>query len=474
MVGQIVRKEILENFLSLRFVLSLLLVISIFAISGFVFVSKYEQQCQDYWRATNKGLANLGDQTNKLYKLALYKQEVYRKPKTLALCTEGFDKSIPNHFKFNAFSRDYPEIRGRTNALLFRFCDVDWVFIVSLFLSFGAFIFAYNSICGEKEAGTLRLMLAGSVPRHKILLGKYLAIMFTLGVPMLLGILINLIIVTSSENISINAGRWYKILVIIVFSFLYLSIFVLLGMFISSRTSRSVSSMVILLFLWVGLVILVPSFGRVVGKTFQKVPTQAEMQRRVSEMMEQWFQDALSGKYGENAGSSGPNLESGNYNPPARARWKNAGTEHRNKVIDEHLNQMTAQVVIGRQFTRISPVEIYRQACETIAGTGIKRFSELRHKIRRYQTDFKEYIRSRDAEDPDSLHLLFEDMGCANWWKTMSHKPVDFDTVPKFQERDLALGESLQLAIWDIGLLALFNLVFFAASFVSFLRYDVR
>jgi hypothetical protein len=292
---------------------------------------------------------------------------------------------------------------------------------------------------------------------------------------MLLGILINLIIVTtSSENISINAGRWYKILVIIVFSFLYLSIFVLLGMFISSRTSRSVSSMVILLFLWVGLVILVPSFGRVVGKTFQKVPTQAEMQRRVSEMMEQRFQDALSGKYGENAGSCGPDLDSGNYNPPARARWKNAGTEQRNKVIDEHLNQMTAQVVIGRQFTRISPVEIYRQACETIAGTGIKRFSELRRQIRRYQADFKEYIRSRDAEDLDSLHLIFDEEQCARSWKTISHKPVDFDTVPKFQERDLAIGQSLKLTIWDVGLLVLFNLVFFAASFVSFLRYDVR
>ena len=56
----------------------------------------------------------------------------------------------------------------------------------------------------------------------------------------------------------------------------------------------------------------------------------------------------------------------------------------------------------------------------------------------------------------------------------MSHKPVDFDTVPKFQERDLGLGESLKLAIWDIGLLALFNVVFFVAAFVSFLRYDVR
>ena len=472
MIGPIVRKEILENFLSLRFVLSLLLVIMVFVVSGFVFIRKYEQQVQDYSKNTNQSLAYLRGHAARLYWVATLKHEIYREPKALALCAEGFEKSIPNYFLFSAFSRDYPEIRGRTNALLFGFCDVDWVYIVSLFLSFAALIFSYNSICGERENGTLRLILAGPVPRHKILLGKYLALMFMVGVPLLLGILVNLIIVTLSGDVAIGAGEWLKILSIVVLSLLYLSIFVLLGMFISSRTGRSVSSMVILLFLWVGLVILVPSTGRIVAKTFQEVSTQAEMNRRVTEMKEQWFEDLMAGKYGENASHTSRNIKE--CNPPARARAYAALTKENNKIIDEHINKITAQVAVGRQFTRISPTEIYRQACETIAGTGIGRFSELRRQISRYQADLKEYIRSRDAEDPNSLHLPYDEMYTAQLWRTISHNPVDFGTVPKFQERDLALGQSLKLAIRDIGLLALFNLVFFAASFVSFLRYDVR
>jgi ABC-type transport system involved in multi-copper enzyme maturation permease subunit len=79
-----------------------------------------------------------------------------------------------------------------------------------------------------------------------------------------------------------------------------------------------------------------------------------------------------------------------------------------------------------------------------------------------------------DAEDSLSLHLIFPETSSAQAWRTISHNPVDFDTVPKFRERDLGLGESLRLAVWDIGVLALFNLVFFTAAFVSFLRYDVR
>ena len=258
MIGSIVRKEILENSLSLRFVLSLILVIIVFAMSGFVFVGKYGQQVRDYSKDTNESLAYFRGHAEKLYWIATLNHRFYRKPKALTLCAEGFEKSIPNCFSLNAFSRDYPVIKSRTNALLSGFSDVDWVFIISLFLSFAALIFAYNSCCGEKENGTLRLILAGSVPRYKVLLGKYLALLFMVGGPLLLGILVNLIVVTLSRNVAFGGREWAKILSIIILSLLYLSIFVLLGMFISSRTSRSVSSMVILLFLWVGLVILIP------------------------------------------------------------------------------------------------------------------------------------------------------------------------------------------------------------------------
>ncbi|MHC4520308.1 MAG: hypothetical protein ACYTAS_17105, partial [Planctomycetota bacterium] len=72
------------------------------------------------------------------------------------------------------------------------------------------------------------------------------------------------------------------------------------------------------------------------------------------------------------------------------------------------------------------------------------------------------------------LHLLFDDEPRVVALTTVSHRAVDFDAVPKFQERDLVIGQSLRLAIWDIGLLVLFNLVFFAAAFASFLHYDVR
>ncbi|MBW7991019.1 MAG: ABC transporter permease subunit [Planctomycetes bacterium] len=471
MIRQIIYREILENLLSLRFILSLLLAVSLFATAGFVFAAKYKQESQDYWKDTNENLSNLSEQTKRLCDAARYKQTIYRKPKALALCTEGFEKYFPNYFRFNIFSMYIPQVKNRGNFDLGRFSDMDLVFIISLIMSFIALIFTYDTICGEREAGTLRLILAASIHRHKILLGKYIGVMLTLGIPLLLGLLVNLLIVISSRDVIINAGDWLKILTIVLMSFLYLSIFVLLGMFVSSRTAHSANSMVILLLLWVGLVILIPSFGRIISDTACESPTEAQLQRRLTEVDQQIEDDLISGKFGKNAGSFGSNIVE---NPPGTARLVNARRQAGNQVREDHLNKMMAPVTFGRSFTRFSPTVLYQCASEAIAGTGISRFKNLHQQVKRYQQDLKEYVRGKDAEDPDSLHLLCDHSQAISDWGVMSKKPISFSTVPKFQERDLALGQSLKLAIWDIGLMALFNLVFFVAAYVSFLKYDVR
>ena len=56
MLYQIVRKEILENLVSLRFTLSLVLTLCLFAASSFVFVDNYREQLSNYWQRTNENL----------------------------------------------------------------------------------------------------------------------------------------------------------------------------------------------------------------------------------------------------------------------------------------------------------------------------------------------------------------------------------------------------------------------------------
>ena len=465
MIRKIVRKELLENINSLRFVLSLLLIVSVFMASGFVFVNRYKYQVEDYRNETNKNFSALSKRADNLSKIAFYKQAIYRKPRVLEFCAEGYEKSLPNMFKTNVFSVDYPELRARSNFLLPRFSDIDLVFIISFILSFVALLLTFDSVSGEKEAGTLQLMLSNPIPRDKVLLAKYLGAMLTLGIPLFLGMAINLIIVNSSSMISISGGEWLKILVAIVVSLFYLSIFVWLGILVSSRTARSSTTMVILLLLWATLVMIIPSCGRIVADKFHSIPDRTEIDRRIADARQQIIEEHTR-----------PPSKAGFWadNPfdewvPARSKMVNEITATRNQIFDSYINQMVMQVNSGRNFTRISPTAIYQYVSEAIIGTGVDRFANLYTQIKRYKEILKNYILDKDKGDPDSPHLL-------NEWHSVciSQKPVDFKSIPQFEERDLPLGASLHQAILDIGLLLLFNVVFFMGAFVSFLRYDVR
>ena len=471
MIRQIIYKEIVENLLSLRFALSVFLTLCLFAVCGYVFVINHQEQTSDYWRKTNESLSALREQSNILYQVAFYRQGIYRKPQPLAMCAEGEEKALPNFFEVNAFTTDLPKTKGQANFALPQFSNVDWGLIISLILSFAALVFTYDSFCGEKEAGTLRLVLANTTPRHEVLLGKYAGAMITLAIPMIVGMLVSLLIIIPSRDVVIDGGGWLKILFLILVSLLYLSIFVLLGMFVSSRTGHSANSMAILLLVWIMTVILLPSLCRIVFDVTCEEPTEQELQRRLTESRHEIWDNST--RYGKNAGNMSNNLSDPINNPPARARLQNAVMNMRNQLLQEHHNTWLEQALARRNVARISPAVLYQRTCEAIAGTGINRCADLYEQVKRYRADLKEFIRSTDLEDPQSLHLIGPERNMAQSWRAISHNPVDFDSVPKFQEQTMTIGQSLKLAVWDIGLLILMNLGLFAAAFVSFLRYDV-
>ena len=51
---------------------------------------------------------------------------------------------------------------------------------------------------------------------------------------------------------------------------------------------------------------------------------------------------------------------------------------------------------------------------------------------------------------------------------------IDPRELPVFDYEPPPLDQMLRASVADLGLLGLFNLLFFSGAFVSFLRYDVR
>ena len=50
---------------------------------------------------------------------------------------------------------------------------------------------------------------------------------------------------------------------------------------------------------------------------------------------------------------------------------------------------------------------------------------------------YLEYARGKDTEDPESLHLFCDHHQVISKWGVIFKKPVSFDSVPKFQGKDV-------------------------------------
>ena len=81
---------------------------------------------------------------------------------------------------------------------------VDWIFVIGYVLSLVAILFTFDSISGERAHGTLRLTLANPVPRHTVLIGKFLGALVSISVPFTLAVLINLLVISTSSDVQLG------------------------------------------------------------------------------------------------------------------------------------------------------------------------------------------------------------------------------------------------------------------------------
>ena len=478
----IMKREILDHLMSLRFALSLGAITSLLVLGTLIFVSgDYKQKLAEY--SLNNAWVNdqMRESCRQLNELATRGPiSLYKRPSPLAFCAADQEDALPMHITAEVHSSSsWQDSRGsysytepwrlqyvpdsyQMNSMLPRVGALDWGYIIGLVTSFVAILLTFDAISGERENGTLALVLSNAVSRASVLAGKFLGAFIVIAIPMLIGILLSALIVNLSGVVSLHGIDWARIGLMVALSSIYISLFIGLGLAISSCMRHSSTSLVVLLLIWIVLVVLIPNtFGTVVS-TLHTVPTQREIQEKRSAAS-----DIKAIDFGEMWKYGSPT----DPDPDRRAlkwwadfitnRWKLT-----TRVDDEHLDAQFAQVQFARQILRLSPTVIYNYGMESLARTGFGGHHEFVKAARRYRQQFIEFIKETDSTDPDSPHIFYLKEG-------LSNKPVPFSSVPRFDEfrnDSLIAGETLR----DFGLLILFFMVISLVSFLAFLRSEVR
>ncbi len=467
MIWHITKRELYDNLNSLRFALATLLLFVLMLINAVIHVQEHPERMQKYHDATTKSLNTLRSRTD-LFSIA---QEgpgnLYKKPSSLYFCEEGGDIFLPDYAYGIAmvqianlrtfWSLYYPGAFPNIFNLRPDTVKVDWGFVIGYVLSLIAILFTFDSISSERERGTLRLMLSNSVPRHTVLIGKFLGALVSISIPFTLAILMNLLVISMSRDIDLGVDVWIRLCIIFIIAILYLCLFIALGLLVSSSVQNSVASLVILLLTWCVFVVFVPSTLASIASGFSTPMTYDEYFKRRNQDIKELREEYVA-LLPETRGLPDKKIQ-------IDSEYVIKGTEQEERLSQEHLNQQLTQIELARSVTRISPVTLFQHLLEVFVGTGFERHQQFLENVHRYAREYREFVTDMDRADPDSLHIIGVREG-------MSQKQVNPESIPIFEDK-LSLSRDFNAAAIDLFLLMLFFVVLMSGTYLRFISIEI-
>ena len=487
MLGILIKKEIAETVLDLRFVIVTLLCVVLIPLGMYVSRKDYEQRLAGYQRAYQM-YRQSNTKRLKPFDFSLV-MEGYRPPSPLSIFACGIEPFMPDKVltSRSGFFRTAKE-SGIYNPQSLLFGKVDLLFNVGFVMSLAALIFTFSSISGEKESGTLRLMIANAIPRGQVLLGKVVGKYATLLIPFIVSVLIALIILSASPVVSIASSKVYlSFLVILLVTFLYILVMISLGVLISTLTHKSITSNVVALLFWVVFIIAVPKISPLMAEIVYPIESKnvVDMSKRmvrenIIEELEQrklQLSDTAMSKFGlSGAEHTVFDFEKDPQGVKAKAWYDSEVTaledEHEKRIANElrkieqdYSNKANVQTSITMSLSRISPASCYTYVICELSGTGVMERDNFVANARRFQEKAEETIYDK---------FEVETLGGRTSVAVTGELAKLEVSPPEMDYRRRTLAEAFEAGWADILLLFLFNILFFLVAFLRFRKYDVR
>ena len=510
MLKTLIRRELLDNLMTFRFAAAVFITLLLVVANTIVLLKDYEQRLTAYNKAVQESQETLREE--KTYSGYSGTLVAHRPPNPLSIFNLGLDKQVGNKIEvYHAFVPTIwdAEKHGADNPFLNLFTSIDIVLVFQGVLSLLALIFAYDALAGERERGTLRLVLTHPIQRGYILFAKYISAMLCLLVPLLISLLLSIILLTTSTTVALRADDFLRIGGIILTSLLYVSLFYLIGLCISAMTRRTSTALMLCMFVWGVLVLVYPNLILTAVDIVPQPETQISVYNQIKQMWEKLDRekkqfirnDAVLGppsRGGEDM-DSGFGLEGVEYtfwqgeDKPSILLYFHQTGLYAGKIKAEsepqvpHVqdyydfyNRETINTVqrtwlvrkpaleaiyvkpanLGRMLLRFSPGGLYDAATEAWAGTDLEGIQDFFSTVQRYRRAVVDYF--YDQKIFESRQWFAADKGTADW-----------DALPQFSFQRSDTGINAKRALPDMLLLLTMNVILFTVIMLIFIKSEV-
>jgi len=475
MLRTIVKKEIQNNLYSFRFLVSFAMLLVIVSVTVFILTSDYLKKIDEY--------------SQRQTEIENYMKN-YAHFNRVQNVLGATQPPIPFYSLVRGLSSDVNLGEFDDDPLPVMFPLIDLAFIVTILMSLIALIFSYDSVCGEKEDGTLKLMLSNGFSRSKIIAGKIAGGVLTLFIPFLVSLAVGLLMIALHPSVAWKGADWGGLGLIMAGAVLYVGFFYCLGVFISSRHQASSASIMTSLFAWVLLILVVPNLSPYIASFISPTPSRIKIDRETSRMMDTERDDLgrkLSGERLQELIKKYPVLAE-NFSEAeakeklakdpafreayeARTKEVQAAWDEANRIQGEKVDRIwkevnrkeSAQTRLASSLSMVSPLSDFTYLATDLSSTGIQNELHFGRLSEAWQRAFWDYARNRIA-------ALQKKDPAKDWWNT----PVDMSDRPRFRFTEEGLGGRVKSALPDFAVLIAFGFLVFICAYFSFIRYDVR
>jgi len=472
MIRLIIEKELREIIGSTKFALTFGVCAILILLTFYVGAKNHQLNVLRNEAAKTENLRRLEGLTDWL---SMGSNRIFLPPQPLEALVSGISNDIGRTTKLSGKGEIVAQdSRFNTDPIfaVFRFLDLEFIF--QIVLSLFAILFAYDAINGEKERGTLSLSFARAIPRDKYIIGKMGGSFVAVGLPLMIPILLGCLMLPVF-GVHLTGEEWLRFFLVIFSGLLYFGVFLTLSVFMSTLTQKSSNSFLICLIIWIFTVLIIPRAAVLLAGRTVDVPSVDELAFQKGRFRSQlWQEDRNELSQFKPSSNKDPMAMGNEFN-----KYMQKLTEERDRktnelsyrLEEERGNAQIQQQRLAFSLARISPSAVFSLAATQLAGTSLNLKKNFHDEARGYQRTYAEFMKEKTGMVLGLGEVL---IAMRSGGEEEEEKPINPQELPVFDYRSRPLSDVLNDAALDMGLLMIFNILFFTGAFVGFLRYDVR
>jgi ABC-type transport system involved in multi-copper enzyme maturation permease subunit len=345
-----------------------------------------------------------------------------------------------------------------------------------------------------------------------------LGIVITLVPILLFCFLLGVLVIVLSPAVQFSAGAWGGVALLLLSALLYMAVFILLGMFISTKAQRSSTSIVVSLLCWIWFLFLMPNIASYLAQSFVKTEMYDTVQFAMNDLNNQfWKENDEKGKaIQEELGMNG--LNHWNYNEMGdgsqimsgcvwetnefhrrRNSWKEpTRIDYADKkwaIQKKYLDDLARQEKVREYLSWLSPAGIFEQIADIQCNTNPATFLRYMEHIRAYRESVIRYFKDKKlfevysyfTPQPENTFPKLEDYGPVmeifketgkfvypEEWNSSFYPPLNLDDVPVFTYKGATITTALNASLGRMAGMLVLCIVLLGATVVSFIKYDIR